>query len=63
MLDHRLAVKLPVVVSSGKPCFVVESDEESNVEEEESREGASLADAFTTSVMVVSILLFSLFSV
>ena len=57
VLGHRPATKPPSIVSSGKPCSVVESDEESDVEEEISR-AASLADDGTITVIEVCILLF-----
>ena len=48
VLGHRPATKPPAVVSSGKPCSVLESDEESDVEEEISREESLGGDGTST---------------
>ena len=58
VLGHRPATKAPAVGLAGKPISVLDSGEESDVENEESRDG-SLADAYTNSVLEVSRLLFS----
>ena len=56
MLGHRLATKPPAIVSFTKPCSVLEIDQESDVEEETSRE-ASLGGDGTSTVNEVCMLL------
>ena len=56
VLGHRPATKPPAIVSSAKPCSVLESDQESDVEEETSRD-ASLGGDDTSTVNEVCIYL------